>query len=110
MEHNIAIALFMLNSTVFKAHYKIVHSLSTFPIYPISFFLSWKQVKVAEYNVRNDAIRWRISTSIKDIVRTFMLSFTASEILTFQMFALEKIGQGHRVQHSCDAIRWRMPL
>ena len=37
------------------------------------------------------------STSIKVIIRMFALSLTVSEILPFQMFDLENLGQGHRV-------------
>ena len=40
-------------------------------------------------NVRNDAIRWQISMSMKVTVRIFALALTVSEILTLEMFDLE---------------------
>ena len=45
-----------------------------------------------KYNIRNDFIRWRISTSIEVIARIFTLAFTVLEIKTFQMFDLENLG------------------
>ena len=53
---------------------------------------------MVEYNIRNDAMRWRISTSIKVIAHFYAL--TMFEILTFQMFDLANLGQGLRAQHS----------
>ena len=53
-----------------------------------------------EYNFRNDAIRWQISKSIKVVRSIFALALTFSEMLTFQMFNLQKVGQGHGVQLS----------
>ena len=53
-----------------------------------------------EYNIRNNAIRWRISTSVKVIARIFTLALAVFEIWTFQMFDFESLGQGHRIQHS----------
>ena len=49
-----------------------------------------------EYNFRNDAI----STIFDGI---FYLALIVSEILAFDIFGLEKVGQGHRVQIS----QWR---
>ena len=44
--------------------------------------------KVTEYNIQNGAIRWRISTTPKVMLRTFATALTVSEILTFQMCVL----------------------
>ena len=51
-----------------------------------------------EYYIRNGAIRWKISKSIKEITH-FCASFTISELLAFQISDLDNLGQGHRVQH-----------
>ena len=56
------------------------------------------KVKVTDYNVHSGAIRWRISTSVKDVRGIFATVLTVSEILTFQMCDLENIDDG--VQHS----------
>ena len=48
--------------------------------------------------MRNEAIRCQISTSTKVAVSIFALLLTVFEILTFQMFDLENLGQGHRVK------------
>ena len=45
--------------------------------------------------MRNDAIRL-----IKVTTRIFVLALTVSEILRFQLFDLQNLGQGHQVQHS----------
>ena len=57
-------------------------------------------VKVVENNIRSDAITWRISTYLKVIDFIFMWFLTVFEILTFQIFDLENVSQGQRVQHS----------
>ena len=55
-----------------------------------------------EYSIHDNAIRRRISTSIKVIARIFMLLLTVLEI--------ENLDQGHRVQHiHNDNMRWRRP-
>ena len=56
--------------------------------------------KVKEYILHIGAIRWQISTCIKVTGCIFALDLTISEILTYKMFDLENLGQGHRVQHS----------
>ena len=50
-------------------------------------------VKVMDYNSSNDAIRWRISKSIKVISHLFELFF--NELLTFEISYLEQVDQGH---------------
>ena len=57
------------------------------------------KVKVTEQIIRSGVIRWQISTSVK-VSTLFTLSLTISEILRFEMFDLENVGQGHLVQHS----------
>ena len=52
-----------------------------------------------EHNIRNGAVRWQISKSIKDITH-FAPAFTNSEILAFQIVDVENVGQGRVVQHS----------
>ena len=42
----------------------------------------------------------QISTYVKITTRIFTLALTVSDILMFQMFKIENLGQGHRVQHS----------
>ena len=37
----------------------------------------------------------RISTSLKVVLRIFVLALTISDILAFQIFYLQKVGQGH---------------
>ena len=53
-----------------------------------------------DYAFITDAIRWQISKSIKVVSRIFALALTVNEILTFEIFGLEKVGQGHGVQLS----------
>ena len=53
------------------------------------------EVKVTEYNVRNGAIRWRISTSVRVIRRIFAIALTVSDILMFQMCDLGNLSQVH---------------
>ena len=48
-----------------------------------------------QHYIRNGAIRWQISKSVKDIKHIFVLGFTTSELLAFQMFDLENLCQGH---------------
>ena len=57
-------------------------------------------VKVTEYNIRNDPVRWQISTSIKITSEQFSLALTVFQIFTFQIRDLENVGQSHNVQHS----------
>ena len=56
--------------------------------------------KIMEYIIRNDLVRWQISTCINFIFEHFPLALTVFEILTFEIFDLKKLGQGERVQHS----------
>ena len=51
------------------------------------------EIKVAEYSIRNDLIRWQRSPSIKVILEHFSLALTVFEIL--KILALENVGQGH---------------
>ena len=53
-----------------------------------------------EYKLRNDVIRWQISTVIKVETRIFTLTLTVFEILMYQMFDHESLEQGNRAQHS----------
>ena len=43
----------------------------------------------------NLAIRWKISKSIKIVLRISALVLIVSEILIFEDFDLQKVGQGH---------------
>ena len=52
------------------------------------------------YNIRSSVIRWQIRDILSDDNRMFALSLTVFEILVYQMFDIESLGQGHRVQHS----------
>ena len=60
-------------------------------------------VKTTEYNIRNGSNRWQISTCIQVIPEhvslAYSLALTVFEILTFEIFDLEKVCQGHAVQH-----------
>ena len=42
------------------------------------------KVKVTQYNIHNDPIRWQISTSIKVILEHFSLALTVFEIFIFK--------------------------
>ena len=53
------------------------------------------KVNVTEYNIHNHVIRLQISTSLKEIFCIFAQARTICKILTFQIFYLEKLGQGH---------------
>ena len=48
------------------------------------------------YNFRNDIICWQMSKSIQVVL--FALALTVFEILTFKIFALQKVGQGQGLQ------------
>ena len=50
-----------------------------------------------EYNFHNSAIQWQISKSINTISHIFILEVIVSEILTIEIFELEKLAQGRRV-------------
>ena len=50
------------------------------------------KVKVTEYNIRNDPIRWQISTSTEVILDHF------TRYSRFKIRVLENVGQGHDVQ------------
>ena len=54
---------------------------------------------VTEYNIQDSPVRWQISTCINFIFGHFSLALTVFEILIFEIFDLEKVGQGHGVQH-----------
>ena len=56
------------------------------------------KVKVTEYNICSDAIRWRIPTSIKVAALVFILTVSVSEILRFNIFDLENVGQGQNAK------------
>ena len=56
--------------------------------------------------MRNDPVRWQISTCINFILEHFSLDLSVFEILKFAIFELEKVGQGHEVQHwQCHTLR-----
>ena len=55
--------------------------------------------KVTENNIRNGQVRWQISTCINLIIEHFSLALAVIEILIFEIFDLEKVGQVHGVQH-----------
>ena len=61
-------------------------------------------VKTTEYHIRNGPNRWQISTCIQvipeHVLLALLLAFIVFEILTFEIFDLEKVGEGHGVQHS----------
>ena len=42
-------------------------------------------------------IRWRISTSVKVLWRISAIALTVSEMLMFQIYDFENLGQGHEV-------------
>ena len=78
-----AIAMFALSLTVFEYCFKYLTLKSS--------------VKVTEYNIRSENIRWQIPTCLKS-TRVFTLARTVSDILMFEIFYLANIGQGHVVQ------------
>ena len=53
-----------------------------------------------EHNRHDDSVRWQISNSLQDVLQIYVLAFTVSELLTFQIFYLENLGKGLEVQHS----------
>ena len=59
-----------------------------------------------EYNCRNGLIRWKVSKVIEIVPCIYALAVIVSGIFTFQMFDLEKVGQGPRAQflQSCHSI------
>ena len=57
-------------------------------------------VKVTEYNICSEAVQWSIPTSITVTACIFKLAFAVYEVLTFEVFVLENLGNGHKVQHS----------
>ena len=58
------------------------------------------KIKVMEHNIHNGAVLWQISKSIKDITYFLALTFTNSEMLTFQIFDHENVRQYRKVQYS----------
>ena len=73
----------------------------TFLIYQRFKYLTLKiVVNVTEYNIRSDAIQWRIPISLTVVHSIFALAFTVSEKLRFEMHDLDNLGQGHRVLQS----------
>ena len=61
-------------------------------------FLICRPEKVGQdlgYNFRNGVIPWWIRKSIKVVLNFFELAVTVSELLTFQIVDLHKVGQGH---------------
>ena len=46
---------------------------------------------------RNVGLRWQISESTKVVIYVYAQALTDSEIVTFQVFELQKVGQGHGV-------------
>ena len=91
------------------------HSISNIKIFishPVHFYTSsnhFRDIKAKmfdlqrdrghEYNFRKEAVRWRISKSLKVVTCILTLALTISEI-TFPIFYLQNVGQGHRVQFS----------
>ena len=61
-------------------------------------------VMLAEYNVREGAIRWQILRLTSSLLLlaacSFVLAFTVFKMLTFKICDYENFGQGHVVQHS----------
>ena len=47
-----------------------------------------------EYNLHNEVIRWQISKSTKVVPSFLVPAQTVSHILIFQIFYLQKVGQG----------------
>ena len=50
-----------------------------------------------EYNFRIDVTCWQISKSIKVVLKLFSDTLTVSEIFSFQIIDLHKVGNGRRV-------------
>ena len=63
-------------------------------------------VKITKYVFRNDPIRCEISESIIVVFEIFALALNVSEILTFEMLDIEKVGQGCEVL----LLNWRHSL
>ena len=59
-------------------------------------------VKVIEYNIRSDIIKWLIQISIKVIPHVFTQTLTVSETLRFEKFDLANLGEVLWVQHSYE--------
>ena len=59
------------------------------------------KVKITEYNTHNGAIRWRMLISLKShMTHFFATALTVFEMITFQIWDPENLGQGHEVKHS----------
>ena len=56
------------------------------------------------YKFRNDVICWQISKSIKVFFFIFALVLTPSEILTSQIFYLQKVGHGVHFLQRCHSM------
>ena len=78
----------------------LLHNFYNKIIFILKKYLTLKmRVKVMKHNIRNGAIRLKISIFIKVTACIFMLTLTVIKILTFQIFDLENLGQGLGVQH-----------
>ena len=53
-----------------------------------------------EYYFPNGAVGWQKPKSRRDVRCIFTPALTVSEILTFKVFDLDKVGQGNRVLFS----------
>ena len=60
-------------------------ALTVFEILTFEIFDLENKVKVKEYNIHNDAIRWQMLKSINVTFCSFVLVFTVFEILTFEV-------------------------
>ena len=62
-------------------------------------------VKVMEYKFCNGVLRWQMSNTTEVVPRIFVPALTVSDILTFQLFDPQKVGQGDGVHLRNEAIR-----
>ena len=62
--------------------------------YYIRVFTLKSRSRSVRCNFRNGISRWQISKTIKVVLCIFAVAFTISDILTFNIFDLQKVGQG----------------
>ena len=67
-----------------------------------------KYVKINRCSFHDGIIRWQIFQYIKVVPGIIALTLTFSEILTFTIYDLQKVGQGHEVKFRIDNIRKKM--
>ena len=104
--HNDVI-LFLISASikVVRGHFSLALTVcQIWYIYVSRYSVTLKiQVKVTMYIIRNGAIEWLVSTSLKVVLKHFSLALTVFQILNIMIsrnFDLKHIGQRHDIQHT----------